>query len=161
MPKTATHIVAHVRHSGGLSCRRWYGSQLGNPDGRCPLSVPARCCFSILRSLSCPIIAPLLRCKCSSQSLFQWIVAVINSSLGKDEDEDGLPFIGVLDIFGTFLPRHAWRTTALDFVGRSCDDFVLLVGLHEHEGVLLLGESVYERMTLMLYRRCCALSEML
>ncbi|CAN0525567.1 unnamed protein product, partial [Scytosiphon promiscuus] len=41
------------------------------------------------------------------QSLFLWIVAVINSSLGRDEDS--LPFIGVLDIFGAFL-RHpcAW-----------------------------------------------------
>lgn len=34
----------------------------------------------------------------SSQSLFLWIVKVINASLGKGEES--LPFIGVLDIFG-------------------------------------------------------------
>lgn len=44
----------------------------------------------------------------SRQSLFLWIVAVINTSLGKGEDS--LPFIGVLDIFGEVIGGHRTRT---------------------------------------------------
>lgn len=39
------------------------------------------------------------------QAMFVWIVRVINQSLGKGEES--LPFIGVLDIFGTCKASEA------------------------------------------------------
>lgn len=43
-------------------------------------------------------------CFLYDQALFLWIVSVINNSLEKGDD--GLPFIGVLDIFGALPPSN-------------------------------------------------------
>ncbi|CAM9169756.1 unnamed protein product [Laminaria digitata] len=75
------------------------------------------------------------------ESLFQWIVAVINSSLGRDEDS--LPFIGVLDIFGfeNFGTKNEFEQLLINFTNESLQDtfnrqiFNNELKLYQEEGI--------------------------
>eukprot|EP00903_Cladosiphon_okamuranus_P006316 g6191.t2 len=75
------------------------------------------------------------------EALFQWIVCVINTSLGKGEDS--LPFIGVLDIFGfeNFERENGFEQLLINFTNESLQDtfnkqvFNNELKLYEQEGI--------------------------
>ncbi|CAM9166452.1 unnamed protein product [Ascophyllum nodosum] len=75
------------------------------------------------------------------ESLFLWIVEVINTSLGKGEDS--LPFIGVLDIFGfeNFDTKNEFEQLLINFTNESLQDtfnkqvFNNELKLYEEEGI--------------------------
>eukprot|EP00752_Nemacystus_decipiens_P008749 g7810.t1 len=75
------------------------------------------------------------------EALFQWIVSVINTSLGKGEDS--LPFIGVLDIFGfeNFDTKNEFEQLLINFTNESLQDafnkqvFNNEIRLYEDEGI--------------------------
>ncbi|CAM9750268.1 unnamed protein product, partial [Ectocarpus sp. 8 AP-2014] len=75
------------------------------------------------------------------EALFLWVVAVINTSLGKGPDS--LPFIGVLDIFGfeNFDTKNEFEQLLINFTNESLQDtfnkqvFNNELKLYEAEGI--------------------------
>ncbi|CAM9932796.1 unnamed protein product [Scytosiphon promiscuus] len=81
------------------------------------------------------------------EALFLWVVAVINTSLGKGADS--LPFIGVLDIFGfeNFDTKNEFEQLLINFTNESLQDtfnkqvFNNELKLYEDEGIDVVVSS--------------------
>eukprot|EP00752_Nemacystus_decipiens_P009380 g8383.t1 len=81
------------------------------------------------------------------EALFLWIVKLINTSLGKGEDD--LPFIGVLDIFGfeNFDTKNEFEQLLINFTNESLQDtfnkqvFNNELKLYEEEGIDVVVSS--------------------